>query len=131
MNGCMLPYSFKVPDPVNRLLYISGSYYIIKKSLALQFPLDEAKVWGESEDMDLSFALTSIGIPIQCNSFSSVQCLKNKRAENSRWIDEIKDESLLEKIKTFTDQDSIAWLQSPYAGLFNKFTLFKKIHNIA
>lgn len=126
-HGCLLPYSMKVPDPANRLLYISGSYYIIKRQIALALPLDEGKTWGQGEDLDLSFALTSLGIPIQCNAFSSVKFLKNKRNDTSPWIEEIKDESLLERIKNITHQDSVAWLHSSYAGLFNTYTLFKRL----
>jgi hypothetical protein len=126
-KGCLLPYSMKVPHPANRLLYISGTYYVIKRELALAVPLDEGKTWGQGEDMDLSFALTSLGIPIQCNSFSSVKLLKNKGSDGSPWINEIKEESLLERIRSINDQDSMAWLQSPYGGLFKTYTLFKRL----
>ena len=129
VNGCLLPYSMKVPDPANRLLYISGAYYIIKKSIALAVPLDEEKGWGQGEDMDLSFALTSVGIPVQCNSFSSVKCLKNKRGANTWWIQEITDESLLERVRNINYQDSVKWLNSPHAGMFNGYTLYKRLQN--
>lgn len=124
-NGCLIPYSVKVPDPANRLLYISGTYYIIKRNLALALPLDEGKVWGQGEDLDLSFALASLGIPIQCNSYSSVKLLKDKKDNTAKWIQEITDPSLLERVQRITFNDSIQWLSSKYAFLSNTFTLFR------
>jgi hypothetical protein len=126
-NGCLIPYSVKVPDPANRLLYISGSYYVIKRDVARALPLDEGKVWGQGEDLDLSFALTSLGIPIQCNALSSVKFLKNKKDETSKWINEITDPSLLDRIQKITDEDSIKWMSSKYAFLTNTFALFQKL----
>jgi hypothetical protein len=32
-------------------MYISGSYWIAKKDVMLEFPLDENLAWGEGEDV--------------------------------------------------------------------------------
>ena len=128
-NGCFLPYSMKVPDAANKLLYISGAYYVIKTKLARALPLDEGKIWGEGEDLDLSFAIASLGIPIQCNSWSSVKLLKNKKDPTCGWMNEITDSSLLDRIQRITPEESIKWLHSKYAPMFRSFTLFTRLRD--
>jgi hypothetical protein len=32
-------------------MYISGSYWVAKKDVMLEFPLDESLSWGEGEDV--------------------------------------------------------------------------------
>jgi hypothetical protein len=38
-------------------MYISGTYYCVKKDFALKNPLDEERSWGESEDVEWSLRL--------------------------------------------------------------------------
>jgi hypothetical protein len=48
-------------------MYISGAYFIIKKQIALQYPLNEKLVWGQGEDVELSQRLTDNNIVLKCN----------------------------------------------------------------
>lgn len=47
-RDCLIPY-----DIINlsKYMYISGSYWIAKKDVMLEFPLDENLAWGEGEDV--------------------------------------------------------------------------------
>ena len=77
-DSALLPYDYKPNIHINKLLYISGSYFIIKKHIAIRYPLNENLCWGMGEDVELCQRLTDNGILIQCNSNSSVQILKEK-----------------------------------------------------
>jgi hypothetical protein len=77
-NNCLLPYNFINNIKTNKYMYVSGSYYVIKKNIANTFLLDENLVWGRGEDVEYSKRLHNNGIIIQCNQFSSVQLLKYK-----------------------------------------------------
>jgi len=95
-DNCLLPYDFENRHATNKYMYISGSYYIIKKSIAIQFPLDETLLHNGSEDVELSKRLHRNGIIIQCNPFSSVSFLKKKGSVH--WEKEICPEKLREFI---------------------------------
>lgn len=77
-NEALIPYHIEIQQPLIKLLYISGAFYIIKKETALKNPLCENLVWGQGEDVVLSKELTSKGINIKCNPYSSVRLLKHK-----------------------------------------------------
>lgn len=77
-SRALFPYSYIPSQGINRLMYISGAYYIMKKSVAEKFPLNEQLIWGAGEDVDLCFRLTDAGKHIQCNSHSQVQFIKQK-----------------------------------------------------
>ena len=47
----LLPYD--VTD-LSKFMYISGAYWVAKKTLMEEFPLDEELSWGESEDIKWS-----------------------------------------------------------------------------
>jgi hypothetical protein len=89
---CFLPYDFINNIKTNKYLYISGSYYVIKKHIALEHPLDENFVHCGGEDLEYSVRLHSKGIYIQCNHHSSVHFLKQKIQMN--WEQEINSEYL-------------------------------------
>lgn len=74
----LLPYDFKPTAPFNRLMYVSGTYYIVKRSIALQYPLDERLGWGMAEDLVFCYALADAGIRISCNPNSAVELMKLK-----------------------------------------------------
>lgn len=44
----LIPYS---ETRLSKLQYISGAYWVAKKSVMLEFPLDEKLGWGEGEDI--------------------------------------------------------------------------------
>ena len=47
-RDCLIPYDI---THLSKYMYISGSYWIAKKSVMLEFPLDENLTWGEGEDV--------------------------------------------------------------------------------
>jgi hypothetical protein len=74
----LIPYDYKIDLPLSKLMYVSGAYYIIKKSIALKYPLNENLSWGEGEDAELSKRLINDNIIIKCNTHSTVQLQKEK-----------------------------------------------------
>lgn len=74
----MLPYDFKLTPQLSKLCYLSGTYYCIKKHIALEYPLNEKLSWCQAEDIELFQRLGLNGIVIKCNSNSTVQLLKAK-----------------------------------------------------
>ena len=50
-NACLLPYDV---SNLSEFMYISGAYWVSKKSIMEEFPLNEDLVWGESEDVEWS-----------------------------------------------------------------------------
>ena len=101
-NNCLLPYHFENNIKTNKYMYISGSYYIIKKDIALKYLLDESLVWGKGEDSEYSKRLHSNGIIIKCNQYSEVYFLKQK--ESRHWEKEINPE-YLNKFITFCNEN--------------------------
>lgn len=83
----LLPYHYPLTSKMNRLLYISGTYYVVKKQLALDHPLDERLCWGHGEDAEWSKRLTDHDIRLQCNPYSTVQLQKYK--EQGVWEQEM------------------------------------------
>ena len=78
LNHCLLPYTFQSTPAINKYLYISGSYYIIKRQVARENPLNEALLACQGEDLDLTARLHAKGILIKCNPYSGVRFLKQK-----------------------------------------------------
>jgi len=91
-DNCLLPYDFKNNIKTNKYMYISGSYYIIKKHIACKYLLDESLIWGQGEDLEYSERLQSNGVIIKCNHYSEVYLLKQKKSCN--WEKEINEEYL-------------------------------------
>ena len=91
-ENCLLPYDFINSIKTNKYMYISGSYYVIKKEVALNHLLNEDLCWGQGEDVEFSKRLHANGIIIKCNQFSSVQFLKYK--DSAPWEKEISNEKL-------------------------------------
>ncbi len=91
-DNCFLPYDFINNSKINKYMYISGAYYVIKKHIANKFKLDETLCWGESEDVELSKRLNNNNIIINCNPFSTVYLLKEKGRSHFEY--EINDEML-------------------------------------
>jgi len=50
-NACLLPYNI---SNLSQFMYISGAYWVSKKNIMKDFPLNEDLVWGESEDVEWS-----------------------------------------------------------------------------
>jgi hypothetical protein len=77
-NGALLPYDYQPSVHLSKLMYISGAYYIIKKSIALKFPLNENLISSMGEDVDLCHRLSDANIIFKCNKYSSVKLLKQQ-----------------------------------------------------
>jgi hypothetical protein len=101
-NNCLLPYDFINNIKTNKYMYISGSYYIIKKYIATQHLLDENLCWGQGEDVELSKRLHINNIIIKCNSLSSVTLLKEKNSVH--WEKEI-SEAMLQKFINYCNNN--------------------------
>ena len=73
-NELLLPY-----DVLNlsKIMYISGSYWIAKKRVMQEFPLNEDLVWDESEDVEWSKRVRE-KYNFSMNQNSKVKCLKQK-----------------------------------------------------
>jgi hypothetical protein len=77
-NYCLLPYNFVNNIKTNKYMYISGSYYVIKRDIAINNLLDEKLLHGGGEDVEYSKRLHLKGHIIKCNSHSDVVLLKQK-----------------------------------------------------
>lgn len=72
------PRSISYDDDTQiRNMYVSGSYYCIKKDFALQNPLDEKLGWSEGEDVEWSLRVRDKW-NYKCNKYSYVKLLKYK-----------------------------------------------------
>lgn len=120
-SQCLLPYDFKLNPITSRLAYVSGAYYVVKKHIALRYPLDETKCWGEGEDVEFSYRTSRDGICIQMNKHSTVSILKPKHPH--QFMHEITDTALLDKLNSLTIEDTESWKSDP-----NSFHLFPLLH---
>jgi hypothetical protein len=77
----LIPYDYPSSLRLSYISYISGSYYIIKKDIALKFQLDERLCWGDGEDILLIKQLLHNNITIKCNKYSTVKFQKQKMPE--------------------------------------------------
>lgn len=73
----LLPYYYKQSTTVNKLMYISGAFYIVKKNIALKYPLNENLSWGQGEDYELCKRLSNDNVLIKVNENSIVRHQKN------------------------------------------------------
>ncbi len=89
-KGCLLPYDFS-SKTLNSYIYISGAYFIAKKYVMQEFPLNEKLSWGQGEDVEWC-SLVSPKYTFSCNPNSSVRFLKNKHS--CLWEKLISDEDL-------------------------------------
>jgi hypothetical protein len=93
-GNCLLPYAYNPSDNIRKLLYLSGAYYIIKKQIALDHPLNEILAMGDGEDVEYSQRLANNNIYIKCNPYSMVYFLKEK--SQCHWEKELTTEQLKE-----------------------------------
>jgi hypothetical protein len=69
---CMIPYNV---SHLSKFMYISGGYWIAKKDVMLEFPLDNSLYWGQGEDVIWSKQVRE-KYPFQMNQHSIVQIIK-------------------------------------------------------
>lgn len=79
-ESTLLPYSCKLSPSLSKLAYVSGTYYVIKRELANQYPLDERLCWSQGEDVLFSQELSRAGVVFECNPFSTVTLIKEKKS---------------------------------------------------
>lgn len=66
----LIPY-----DTKDENMYVSGAYWVAKKSFMEQFPLNEDLAWGEGEDIEWSLRWKKEGV-YKMNPNSCVRCCK-------------------------------------------------------
>lgn len=71
----LIPYNI---TNLNKFQYISGSYWVIKKSIMEEYPLDENLSWGESEDVEWSKRIR-LKYKFSMNTYSKVKFKKQKQ----------------------------------------------------
>lgn len=94
----LLPYNCNLSD----IMYISGAYWVAKKDIMQEFPLNESLVWGQSEDIEWSHRVRQ-KYSFTMNQNSSVRLLKNKKP----YFIEIKDDFLKKLINMSVEEKSI------------------------
>lgn len=90
-HGCLLPYDFQSNKDLNKYIYYSGGYFIVKKSFILEHPLDEKLSWGQGEDV-LWCCETGKNTIFKFNKYSNVKLMKQKPCPY--WQKELKDINL-------------------------------------
>lgn len=68
----LLPYHV---SHLTKYMYISGAYWVAKKDVMQNFPLDEEIVWGGAEDLDWSMRIRQ-HFDFSMNANSSVKIIK-------------------------------------------------------
>jgi hypothetical protein len=82
---------------LSKYLYFSGAYWVGKKDIMTEFPLNENLLWGQSEDVEWSLRIRE-KYDFSINKHSSVQLLKYK----DRAFDE-SDELTIEQLMMIED----------------------------
>jgi len=72
--SCLLPYSI---THLSKYMYISGAYFIAKKTVMKEFPFNELLSWGESDDIEWSRRVREVH-DFQINTNSCV-CLQKQK----------------------------------------------------
>tara|TARA_R110001592_G_scaffold339310_1_gene626994 strand:+ start:5130 stop:5843 length:714 start_codon:yes stop_codon:yes gene_type:complete len=93
----LIPYDIDTKH-INKLMYFSGAYWVAKKEIMKQIPLDEQLVWGQGEDVKWSRMFSS-RYDFSINSLSRVKIFKGVK---DRAFDECTMETI-EKIKKYKD----------------------------
>lgn len=77
-HECLIPYQhFKENHAVTQWMYISGAYWVAKKHVMQEFPLNEMLSWGQGEDVLWSEQVKS-RYNFSFNPYSYVRLLKYK-----------------------------------------------------
>lgn len=89
----ILPYS---EDSLSKFMYFSGAYWVAKRSVMLEFPLDERLSWGEREDLVWSHQFRN-KYDFTMNSLSAVRIFGKQKTADWAAVPQHK----LEKFKEF------------------------------
>jgi len=73
-NNYLIPYDM---SHLSSMMYISGAYWVAKKSFMINNKLNEKLSWGQGEDVEWSLRVRN-KTEFKMNSLSTVKLLKNK-----------------------------------------------------
>lgn len=73
-NELLIPYNM---THLSKYMYFSGAYWVAKKDVMIEFPLDESLSWGEGEDVKWSFEVRN-KYDFSINENSTAKLLKYK-----------------------------------------------------
>lgn len=93
-TDCLIPYDIA---HLSNLMYISGAYFISKKKIMEEFPLDEDLVWGEGEDVAWSKQVRK-KYKFSMNTNSTVKVIKYGK---DKYFDEIPIQKLNKILSLF------------------------------
>lgn len=71
---CLLPYD---EERFTNHMYFSGAYWVAKKNVMMEFPLNDELVWGQGEDVIWSIEVRK-KYQFKMNKYSKVKLLKHK-----------------------------------------------------
>ena len=91
---CILPYNL---TGLSKFQYISGTYWVAKRRVMMEFPLNESLCWGQGEDCEWSFRVRQ-KYNFSINTNSPIHFLKQK---GGRAFDELVDENIINRLKSF------------------------------
>lgn len=91
IGATLLPYEVK---DLGRFMYISGTYFCVKKTFFLSHPLNEELHWGESEDIEWSMRVREY-TQFRFNPYSQVVYVKEKSLNEAPYCDDWKARGLL------------------------------------
>lgn len=95
-NGFLVPYEI---NNLSKFMYISGAFFIVKKNIMIEYPLNEELSWGEGED-----ALWSLLVRKKYDFSMNVKSIVHLLKYKNRIFDEVSKESL-EKIKKIDNEE--------------------------
>lgn len=93
---CLLPYD---ETTLSRWMYFSGAYFVAKKKIMEEFPLNEKLGWGHGEDCEWSYLFRQ-KYPFSINAKSKVHMLKY----NHPIFWEVRKDTLL-KLKLYANME--------------------------
>lgn len=99
-EACLMPY-----DTYSKHMYLSGTYFCVKKEFFLKNPLNEKLFWGEGEDVEWSMRVRDV-TQFKMNTHSCARYLKLKNLSEAPYCHDwqINEKKLLHLIankKTF------------------------------
>jgi hypothetical protein len=94
---CLIPYNI---THLSKYMYISGAYWIAKKEVMLEYPLNEELIWGQGEDV-LWSKQVRLKHDFNMNTNSSVKIIKPNK-------DRVFNETSDDKIEILNDKN--LWL---------------------
>tara|TARA_X000000950_G_C13851902_1_gene634849 strand:+ start:386 stop:1144 length:759 start_codon:yes stop_codon:yes gene_type:complete len=106
---CLLPYDV---DNLTKYMYISGAYWVAKKSFMSKYPLNEELTWGEGEDVEWSKRIRK-KTEFKFNKYSFVKFLKEK-------------EDVYSEIDALTLEMLTSYDQSPFEIFVDKSKIYIK-----